>query len=157
VSAICKHRGGRIGQTHECDDVDLDHVFHHIEVGIHHRGERADPGIVHQHGQASVLLQRGFDARDILMLAKIGYEDFNRTAGVITDPGSQRVETIPVACDDGQIVAAARQPFRISSADPTRCSGDQGPARILKRHSSLPESDSETLNIYAWSSSRGMS
>ena len=91
------------------------------------------------------------------MLAEIGHEDFNRAAGVITDPGSQRVKTTPVARDNGQVVAAARQPFRISSADPTRCSGDQGPTRVLKRHSSLPEPDSETLNIYTCSNSRGMS
>src|SRR5207244_3657779 len=62
-----------------------------------------------------------------------------RAAGVITDPGSQRVKTTPVARDDGQVVATACQPFRISSADPTRCSGDQRRTRVLKRHSSLPE------------------
>src|SRR5258705_13925285 len=142
---------------HERDDVELDHIFHQIDVGMHHRCERADTGIVYQHGQASVLLQRGFDAREILTLAEISHEDFNRTAGVITDPGSQRVESLPVTRDDGQVVAAARQSFRISNADPTRCSGDQGPARALKRHSSLPEPDSETLNIYTCSNSRGMS
>ncbi len=42
---------------------------------MHRRRGRADAGIVHQHGQASVLLQRGFEAREILMLAQIGDDE----------------------------------------------------------------------------------
>ncbi len=99
---------------------------------MNHRRDRADAGIVHQHGQAGVLPQRGFDACEILMLGEIGREDFNRAAGVITDPCSQRVKTTSIARDDSQVVAATRQPFRISSADPTRGSGDQSPTRVLK-------------------------
>src|SRR5882762_4484947 len=116
---------------------------------MHHRCDRADFGIVYQHGQASVLLQRGLNAREILMLAEIGHEDFNRPAGVITDPGSQRVESSPVAGDECKVIAAPREPLSVGRTNATRGSGDEGRPVAMKRHSVFPRMTAEVGHIYA--------
>jgi hypothetical protein len=49
---------GVISTTRERGHVESDHLVHLLDVGIKQRRDRADAGIVDEHGDARIVLQR---------------------------------------------------------------------------------------------------
>ena len=94
-----------------------------------------DPGVVYQHRQACVLLQGGLDAGEIFLVTEIGLQDLDATTCLVAYPGSERVESSPVAGDECKVIAAPREPLSVGCPNAARRSRVEGGPVAMKRHS----------------------
>ncbi|KTT92300.1 hypothetical protein NS44R_14700, partial [Mammaliicoccus sciuri] len=109
-----RHRG--IGQAHQRIDIERDHVAHLVDFGCEPRRGGADAGIVHQHADAGIVAQNGFDPRHVTALAEVGGNDLDRSACLRRETLGEPVEALAVTCDEDQIVATPCEPVRIAVA-----------------------------------------
>ncbi len=65
-------RRGGISQAGERRNVDGDHLIRLVNLGIQQRRDRADAGIVDEHGDGLIIPQQAFHLREIRLVAEVG-------------------------------------------------------------------------------------
>ena len=101
------------------------HRVHLHDVGPEQGGGRADTGIVEEQGDAGVGPEHLLDARQVDALGEVGSQDFDRTAGPVGEPHRERGQTLDVAGDEDQVVAATGEAIRVDGADAGGSTGNQ--------------------------------
>ena len=124
------HEGGGhcIGQAGQGSDVDVDHRLHRVDVGLQDRGDRADAGIVDQHGDAGIVAEHRFHLGEVRLAGEIRRKRGDLHAGFGAQALGRRLEALRVARHQDQVVAAPRVGVGLDGSDAGRRPGDKGRA-----------------------------
>jgi len=121
-------RGGSVGEARESADVESNHVFHLLDVGVEQRRDGSAAGIVDEHGDARIVLQLCFHPREILLVVDVRYDRSGAASGRAGERCGERLERRLAARYQDEIVSPLCETICVDCADAARGAGDEGGA-----------------------------
>ena len=88
-------RCDRIGETGQGGDVQVDHLFHLVDIRLQDRRDGAEARIVDEHADAWIVAKQSFDLRQVGFVVQIGRPDRDLTGGLAPDPSRDGVQPLP--------------------------------------------------------------
>src|SRR6266404_3354823 len=108
-------RSGGVGEASEGDDVKSNHFFHPLDVGIKHRSDGSEAGIVNEHGDARIVLQLCLDSREIELVIDVRHDRNDVASGGAGKTCRERLEWRLAARYQDEIISPFCETIRIDS------------------------------------------